>query len=203
MPDAPLDSRDAAELLASGGVLLLPTDTLPGFHCRADIPAAVHRIARLKGRDAAKPLLVLAADLDQAGLVTGALDGRQAAYCRRCWPGPFSLILPAAPLLPPDVTAGTGTVAVRVPDLEPLRSLLKVVGFPLVSTSVNLDGQPPAGTLAAAVEAFGDRVDGWHDFLPDSAEAPSGAMSSALVDVTVWPVALLRKGPLDPPEVES
>ena len=60
-----VDQENAVRILESGGILLMETDTLPGFHCRADLPEAVERIAALKGRDGGKPLLVLAGSDEQ------------------------------------------------------------------------------------------------------------------------------------------
>jgi L-threonylcarbamoyladenylate synthase len=193
----------AAGLLKSGGVLLLATDTLPGFHCRADLPDPVARILALKGRRAETPLLVLAGSAEQAALVTGPLDDRQSAYCRRCWPGPFSLILPAGGELSPSVNAGGETVAVRVPGVESLRSLVLSVGFPLVSTSANRSGDSPCTDLEAARAAFEDVVDGvWKPRELLSAAADSGRIGpSALIDVTTWPPVQLRQGPRNSPPV--
>lgn len=185
---------DAVGLLKSGGVLLLGTDTLPGFHCRADLPEAVARIQALKGRESGKSLLVLAGSADQAGLVTGALDDRQTDFCRRCWPGPFSLILPAA---------DGETVAVRVPALESLCSLVLSVGFPLVSTSANRSGDIPCPDLEAALAGFAKQVDGaWNPRETPGEGAgsmPSGP--SALIDLTTWPPVQLRQGPRNPPSL--
>ena len=205
LPGGYLTFDDAVGLLKSGGVLLMGTDTLPGFHCRADLAAPVARIQALKFREAGKSLLVLAGSPEQAGLATGVLDARQAAYCRLCWPGPFSLILPAGAGLDPAVNAGGATVAVRVPDLPSLRDLVLAVGFPLVSTSANLAGAAPSGDLESARAAFGDRVDGvW---APSAAGSPSGgarsAVPSALIDVTVWPPVVLRPGPVEAPPADS
>lgn len=188
-----MDQQDAAGILTSGGVLLLGTDTLPGFHARADRPEALARIRTLKGRGKAKPLVVLAASAVAAEDVAGPLDGRQRAYAARCWPGPFSLVLPARPLVPAEVTAGGATVAVRVPGDPALRALLAAAGWPLASTSVNRAGQEPATTLAEAVDRFGDLVDGvWS---PDSRSLPDeAAVASAVVDLIAWPPRLLRPG---------
>lgn len=193
-----LDPREAARILAAGGVILADTDTLPGFHCRADRPEAVGRIASLKGRPADKAMLVLAADFPQAGLVLGCLNRNQRDFCRRCWPGPYSLVLPAAAAVPVEVTAGSGTVAVRVPDLPPLVEMLRLAGVPLVSTSCNRTGRDPARDLAAAEAEFGDQVDG--SFACAPAQDRQG-VSSALADVTVWPPRLLRPGPQPLPEM--
>lgn len=196
-----LSASEAAAVLRSGGVLLLPTDTLPGFHCRADNPEAVARIAGLKGRAPHQALLVLAADLRQAGQVLGVLNRRQRQFCHRCWPGPFSLVLPAAAALPLGVTAGSGTVAVRVPDLPELHDFLLAVGHPLVSTSVNRAGELPALTLEAAEEAFGELVDGAYPCGASPSAHPAAGVPSALIDVTCWPPRVLRPGPQPPPDV--
>ena len=194
---------DAAELLKSGGVLILGTDTLPGFHCRADLSDPVTRILGLKGRQADKSLLVLAGSVAQASQVTGSLDGRQSDFCRRCWPGPFSLILPSGGDLSPLVVAQDRTVAVRVPALESLRSLILAVGFPLVSTSVNRSGDTPLVDLETALSVFGDRVDGCLRPARSSKDHPASDQGrpSALIDLTVWPPVQLRPGPLNPPRV--
>jgi L-threonylcarbamoyladenylate synthase len=142
--------------------------------------------------------VVLAASAAAAGRVAGTLDGRQRAYAERCWPGPFSLVLPAGPMLPAAVTAGGGTVAVRVPGDPGLRDFLAAVGVPLASTSVNEAGGEPAATLDEAELRFGDRVDGvW---LPSGTAAPAGPVAaSAVVDLTVWPPRTLRPGPRELP----
>lgn len=185
-------SEEAAGILDSGGVLVLGTDTLPGLHARADDPEAVARIFALKGRPPQQALLLLASSAEQAALVSGPWDAGQRACCRACWPGPFSLILPARPVLPRIVTAGGDTVAVRVPRPDPLRDLVARVGYPVVSTSANLTGQPPATDAEAAAAIFGAGIDGWWDF-----PRPEGAAgsASALVDCLARPPAILREGP--------
>ncbi len=204
MADRLLAFADAVGLLKSGGVLLLGTDTLPGFHCRADLPESVARIQALKGRIFTKSMLVLAGSVDQASLVTGTLDDHQAAFCRRCWPGPFSLILPAGGDLSRAVNDGGETVAVRVPDLESLCSLVLSVGFPLVSTSANRSGDDPCPDLEAAIAGFAGQVDGaWKpgESRGEAAGSP-GLGPSALIDVTTWPPVQLRKGPLNMPPAD-
>ncbi len=192
MAERLLTFDDAVRLLKSGGVLLLGTDTVPGFHCRADLPESIAHIQALKGRESGKSMLVLAGSVDQAGLVTGDLDDRQSAFCGRCWPGPFSLILPA-----PD----GGTVAVRVPSLAPLCSLVLSVGFPLVSTSANRSGESPCPDFEEALAGFSSQVDGAWNPRESGGEGAGSALigPSALIDVTIWPPVQLRPGPLDPP----
>jgi len=192
---------EAVGLLQSGGVLLMGTDTLPGFHGRADMTEPVTRILDLKGRPGGKPLVVLAGSVDQAALVTGNLDDRQSAYCRLCWPGPFSLILPAGGDLIPEVRSDTGTVAVRVPAVPSLRDLILAVGFPVVSTSANLSGQAAISQFEEACRIFIKQVNGsWQPTENMSVGSPlERSGPSALIDVTLWPPVELRAGPLSAP----
>ena len=195
MPGHRLEFPDAVRSLQAGGVLILPTDTLPGFHALVDDPEAVRRIALIKGRSEGKPLLGLAADLDQAQGVLGKLTSRQLVLARACWPGPFTLILPAASSIPDLVTACSGTLGVRVPDCEELRAMLTAVGRPLVSTSCNRQGDPPVTQVDQAVAAFAREVDGfWAP--PQKADlAAAPGRPSALVDLVSWPPRVLREGP--------
>lgn len=187
---------DAAVALSHGGVLLLSTDTLPGIHCRADDQDAVMRVACIKGRDSNKPLLVLAGSLEQALKVCGPLSALQLKYCRSCWPGPFSLILPAGERLAERVSCGLGTVAIRVPAEENLRCLISTLGMPLVSTSANLQNEEPMRDLKEAWESFKSKVDGVWTGDPD---LPSVPIASALVDLCIEPPKILRSGPLEFP----
>ncbi len=187
---------DAAEALRRGGVLLLSTDTLPGIHCRADNQEAVLRVAGLKGRDSGKPLLVLAGSLQQALDFCGPLQPSQLAFCQACWPGPFSLILPAGSRLASRVSCGLGTVAIRVPAHKGIRQLINEVGSPLVSTSANMQNEPPVRDLAEAFLKFKNTVDGAFGSQEYSSCA---AVASALVDLCGEKPVILRPGPLDIP----
>jgi len=190
-------AEDAVRILVSGGVLLLATDTLPGLHCRADDPAAVRRILDCKGRAVGHSLLVLAGSFAQARQVVGPLAADQIAACGRCWPGPFSLVLPVGPLVAAEVVAGDRTLAVRVPAVAALREIILAVGVPLVSTSANRTGAQPAPDLASAMSELGEEVDGgWGDENPPE----SGTAPSAVVDLTRRPFAVLRAGPIPFPE---
>ena len=198
MTPPPLDTAAAAAAMANGGVLILPTDTICGFHARSDCVPALARIAELKGRPSEQPLLVLAASLEQALALCRPLDARQAMYCQAAWPGPFTFILPASPDLAPAVRdAARGTVAVRVPARPDLCRLIRLAGAPLASTSVNRSGAAPLGRLEQAVAAFGPLCDGWWAGEDPTGEggAVPGGQASALVDLTREPPRVLRPGP--------
>jgi L-threonylcarbamoyladenylate synthase len=190
----------AADLLATGGVVLLPTDTLPGLHCRADLPEAVQRLVDLKRRVVTKPFLLLCGSALQALDFTTAPDSRAIVYARHCWPGPFTLIFPAGPEAPTAVTAGLPTVALRVPEPLELRRLVTAAGFALVSTSANLPGRPPTPDLEVASKLFATQVDGVLTAIPDWQPVASSAQASTLIDLTTWPPRMLRKGVGKPPD---
>jgi len=192
-----LDLDAAAGRLAAGGVLILATDTLPGLHARADLPVAVDRVRSLKKRDRGQPLLLLAGSANQVGTLLAPLSPAQLLACDRCWPGPFTLILPAAEDLLGHLATPDGTLAVRVPEHTSLRRLIATAGFPLVSTSVNRPGAPPCVSLDDAVRAFGDRVDG---YWPAESPLPVAVAPSCLVDLTGPAPRVLRAGPLPFPE---
>ncbi len=190
---------EAVGIINSGGVLLLQTDTLPGLHGRADDAMACKRIQEIKGRAEVKPMIVLAASLEQAHQVCGNLTQEQTSILERCWPGPFSFILPVGSAVSEVVTGGMGTIAVRVPAFEPLRLLIEMVGHPLASTSANFSGEPPCLTLAAAISLFSDEVPNFQ--WPNcSIELPLNSQPSALIDLTTSPARQLRPGPLSLPK---
>ncbi|HEX9052517.1 MAG TPA: L-threonylcarbamoyladenylate synthase, partial [Anaeromyxobacter sp.] len=128
--------REAARLLRRGGVVAYPTETFYGLGALARDGAAVDRLARAKGRPDGKPLPLLAADRAQVGEV--AVIGPDAARLAEAfWPGPLTLVLPARPGLPEAITAGTGTVGIRVPGGEIARALARAAGGAIVATSAN------------------------------------------------------------------
>lgn len=193
--------EETVAALAEGKVLLMDTDTLPGLHCRADRPDSVARIARLKGRTEQKPFLVLAASLEQALLLANPRHEEQRQLLQVCWPGPFSVILPALGAVSTGLTGGTDSIAVRVPARGQLCKLIRDAGYPLVSTSVNRENEPPSQTLDEAIERFGDQVDGLCRWTEGDSEEPRERPlePSAVVDAREHPAKVLREGPLPLP----
>lgn len=170
------------EVLASHGVVVVPTETFYGLAVNPRDPEAVARVFAMKGREASKALLVVAANVEQAQELA-VIPELWRKRLRSVWPAPLTVVFPARQPLP-----GSGrTVAVRVPAHDLLRSLLHDVG-PLTATSANLSKKPPArrpeelGLLAAEV-----------DLLLDGGETPGGTPST-LVDATVTPPRVLRSG---------
>ena len=176
--------------LRAGGVVVFPTETVYGIGVDACNAAAVDRLVRVRGRDDGKPLLVLVRDLAMAALMVAAVPPAAARLAARFWPGPLTLVLPARADLPAAVTAGTGTIGVRVSSHPLAAGLVETFGRPLTAPSAKPPGAPPAATIAAARDYFGATVDCYLDGGPCN----GGASTVAVVEGST--VRVLRPGPI-------
>jgi len=152
------EMSEQVELLRSGAVGVLPTDTIYALAGSALIPDTVDRIYELKRRDANKPCIVLISDvheLEQFGVV---LSEELLETLTRYWPGPYSIILPIIDDQFEYLHRGTDSIAFRIPDNAELLSFLNETG-PLIVPSANIEGQKPATTIAEAKKYFGDDID--------------------------------------------
>ena len=131
-----------AAILRSGGVAVLPTDTIYGFHCMYSNKPSVDRIMSLKGRSRSAGLILLASSLGMADRLVGRWPAGARDILGSLWPAPVTAILPASRRIPAALRP-KGGVAVRIPAMDSLIELIKKTGEPLVSTSVNRSGKPP------------------------------------------------------------
>lgn len=154
------DLFDLVERFKNGAVGLLPSDTVYGISCLALNEDAVARVYKLKDRDYVKPLIILLADNDQAGML--GLNTEDLEPARKYWPAPLTVIVPASKVTPRYLHRGTGTLAVRVPDKAELRDFIRRVG-PIVSTSANPQGKKPARNPNEAKKYFGEELDFYID----------------------------------------
>jgi L-threonylcarbamoyladenylate synthase len=182
----------AAEAILRGGVIAFPTDTLYGLGCALLDPSAVDMVARLKRRPPKQAFISLIPEPEQAEGLALDLSPVARRLIEHCWPGPLSLILLAAPIVPAGMQGEGGTLALRCP-ADPLsNALLRRVGGPVVSSSANLSGQPPAETAEEVVATFGNQLDLVLDGGP-----LRGGVPSTLVDLSGPRPRLLRRGTLD------
>jgi len=141
--------------LTRGSIGLVPTDTIYGISSRALDKSAADRIRQVKGRSHSKSFIVLISDIKMLDLLS--ISASQASAVKKYWPGPLSAIF-RAPLAPDWLRAADGTLAIRLPDYGGLRQLIDKVG-PIISTSANVAGQPPALTAAEAKSVFDDQLE--------------------------------------------
>jgi L-threonylcarbamoyladenylate synthase len=184
---APEDRERVRRALESGALLIYPTDTLYAVGGLVRCGDAARAVRAVKGREEAKALPAVAADLEQVRALCPDLGAGALALAGALWPGPLTLVLRAAPDVPREVTAGTGTLAVRVPDRVLTRELCALAG-PLVSTSANQAAQAPATTCEEAQAA----VAGGVAFAIDA--GPGHGLPSTIVDATGGVPRLLRPG---------
>jgi tRNA threonylcarbamoyl adenosine modification protein (Sua5/YciO/YrdC/YwlC family) len=159
----------AADVLNQpGAIAVIPTDTVYGVVARAVDQVAVKRLYELKHRHQ-KPGTLVAASIDQ--LVTLGIPRRYLTAVEQYWPGAISVVIPSGLKLE-YLDSGKHSLAIRIPDHADLLRLLEQTG-PLLTSSANMPGEPPANTIAEAREYFGDRVDLYQDGGDLSGHAPS------------------------------
>lgn len=172
------------DLLKQGAVGVLPTDTVYGLVCRASDPAACKRLYSLKLREN-KPGTIIAANIDQ--LVELGLKSRYLKAVEQFWPGAISVIIPCGPDMD-YLDMGLRTLAVRIPNHQLLNKLITSTG-PLLTSSANTPGDPPANTILDAQKYFGETI----DFYVDGGDL-SGNLPSTLIRVVDDAIEVLRKG---------
>lgn len=181
--------RQAAQILRAGGLVAFPTETFYGLGAAGLDAAAVRRVFEAKGRPASMPLLLLVDSRAMAASVAAEIPPRASELMERHWPGALTLVLRATPRIPAEITAGTGTVGVRVPAHAVARALVRALGEPVTAPSANPTGAPPPVTADEVLGHFGGAI----DLILDAGATPGGAPSTVL-DVTVDPPRVIRQG---------
>ena len=176
--------RQICAVLRRRGIVVMRSDTVYGLHGVA--PDTGERIAAMKGRSAAKQLLVLVADAAAATEVTGTAPPPALAAL---WPGPLTIVLPVQARDGSRFAGVTATLGVRVPADPALRAIVAEVGAPVYSTSANRAGEPPLNDRAALQHAFGEVADLIVYDGPSLAAQPS-----TVVDASVTPPRVIRAG---------
>ena len=156
----------AADLLNRGGVAVIPTDTVYGLAAHPSHPAAVERLYAIKGRDARKPIALLATDADAVTAFGATMPSAAAKLAAERWPGALTLVLPC----------GDEYEGFRVPDHAWTRKLLAKCGGALRVTSANLSGRRPATDAPQALADVGLSA----DLVVDDGVSPGGVPSTVV-----------------------
>ncbi len=189
--------RAAVDTLRAGGVVALPTETFYGLAVPALDTGSVRRVFELKGRPDSKPLLVLVDSLAMAETVACVTPAARDLMMRH-WPGALTLVLPAHAKVPAVVTAGTGTIGIRLSPHPIARGLVELLGEPVTAPSANPNGLAPPTTAAGVLGYFPDGI----DLVLDGGATPGGEPSTVL-DLTVEPPRVLRQGAVVVPDLGS
>ena len=149
----------AAHILQQGGIVAYPTESVFGLGCNPLDEAAVMRLLALKRRDPGKGVILIAHSFDQLRDYTLPIPPDRLAEVQSHWPGPSTWLLPAAPWVPAWLTGSHSTLAMRVTAHPLAAALCRKAGMPLVSTSANLSGRPPARSPLQVRLRCGGEVD--------------------------------------------
>jgi len=193
------DPRRAAAVIAAGGVVAIPTETVYGLAADAENEPAVRRVYAIKGRPSDHPLIVHLARAEQVhdGWVA-AFPENAALLAETCWPGPLTLLVPAGPRVHPWVTGGRTTVGIRVPAHPLATAMLETFGGGVAAPSANRFGRVSPTSAAHVAADLGDDV----DLILDGGECPVG-VESTIVDCTVSPAQVLRPGAITEEQIRA
>jgi L-threonylcarbamoyladenylate synthase len=180
----------AGRLIREGGLVAFPTETVYGLGADATDADAVARLFAAKARPRFNPLIIHVLDLGHAARLV-EVDERARILAARFWPGALSLVLPRRADCPVALLAGAGleTLAVRAPDHEVARALLKLSARPIAAPSANRSGEVSPTTAAHVAASLGDEV----DLILDGGACPLG-VESTILDLTRDPPEILRHG---------
>ncbi len=175
--------------IENGNIISVPTET---FYVLCADPfnlRVVEEIFLITKRKEWKPLLLLADSIDQVEVMTSGLKEPFYEIAETFWPGPLTLILPAANHVPLKITGGTGTVGVRIPDSKVARTLIRSLDNPVTGTSANLSTHPVCSTADDVLIQLGGKI----DLILDQGDT-RGTAPSTILDLTRDPIRLVREG---------
>jgi len=184
----PREIDKGVTILRKGGVIAFPTDTVYGLGADAFNATAVERIYKIKNRSRHQQLPLLIADVEQLTALANPISGIAWFLTRHFWPGGLTLVLAKTDALPAHLASGA-TIAVRIPNQHVCLALIKNLGNPIIGTSANISGQPPALTFDEVRQQLAGKI----DFVLNGGKCPGGK-ESTVVDITHGAPAILRQG---------
>lgn len=179
--------KSIAGVLANGGVVVMPTDTVYGLAVNAFDLKALKKLYKLKGRSYRKPLITMVPDIKALELIV-KVPHKAHNLIRKFWPGPLTLILPATHQ-GQILMGGRKDMGVRIPKNKVVLGILKHCHFPIATTSANPSETGSAKTARAALKFFKDKV----DMVIDSGKTLHGRESTVL-DMVSFPYTVVREG---------
>jgi L-threonylcarbamoyladenylate synthase len=181
------DVDAAAALVRGGGVLAYPTEAVYGLGCNPHDRDAFERLFALKERPATQGVLLIAADFAQVEpyIDRAAVPGAVMDEVHATWPGPNTWVFPRSARVPEWVAGAHAGIALRVSSHAPVIALCRAFGAPLVSTSANPHGQPPARDVATLARYFGERLEG-------ALDAPLGGLDRPTIIRDALTGAIIR-----------
>ena len=193
---APDTAAIAANLIKSGELVAIPTETVYGLGADGLNPEAVAKIFIAKGRPQDNPLILHVAQGADMEKLCHDIPASAYALAEKFWPGPLTLVLPARDIVPKCTTGGLSTVAVRCPDSPVTREIIRLAGVPLAAPSANLSGKPSTTTADHVRHDHEGRIAA----IVDGGPCRVG-VESTIVDLTEERPRLLRPGGITPEQL--
>ena len=186
----------AAEIIRNGGLVAIPTETVYGLGANGLDENAVASIFAAKGRPQDNPLILHVAQSSEIEKFCHSIPASAYTLAKKFWPGPLTMVLPARDIVPKRTTGGLNTVAVRCPDNDTTRTIIRLSGVPIAAPSANLSGKPSTTTAAHVLHDH----DGKIDAIVDGGPCRVG-VESTIVDLTDARPRLLRPGGITPEQL--
>ena len=183
---------NAPDVVRNGGIIAYRTDTYYGLGVDPLNREAVQRVRDLKGREENKPILILISDAMEADRFVSERSSLFEIVSARHWPGALTLVLTARADLPEELTAGSGSIGVRLPEDSDVRGLIRACGGALTATSANPSGSPAARSAEQVAEYFPAGI----DLILDGGQSESDKPSTVL-DVSGDIIRVIREGAVD------
>lgn len=190
--------KQASEILRSGGIVAVPTETVYGLAASAYSDDAIKRVFEAKGRPQDNPLIVHISSLEMLNDVARNISDVAHQCAKAFWPGPFTMVLPKAHKIASSVSAGLDTVAVRFPSEKIICDIISMSGLPLAAPSANTSGRPSPTTALHVI----DDLDGKIDAVVIGGDSTVGVESTVVSLVDDKP-RLLRPGAITPKQLRK
>lgn len=192
----PATPEIAAGIIRRGGLVAIPTETVYGLGANGLDEAAVASIFAAKGRPQDNPLILHVAEPTEMERFCHSIPESAYVLAEKFWPGPLTMVLPARDVVPKRTTGGLSTVAVRCPDNDATRAIIRLSGVPIAAPSANLSGKPSTTTAEHVLHDHEGKIDA----IVDGGPCRVG-VESTIVDLTEERPRLLRPGGITPEEL--
>ena len=194
--DQPQAAAEAARIIRAGGLVAIPTETVYGLGANGLDETAVAKIFEAKGRPQDNPLILHVAEPAEMERFCHSIPKAAYLLAEKFWPGPLTMVLPARDIVPKRTTAGLSTVAVRCPDCEVTREIIRLAGVPIAAPSANISGKPSTTTAQHVLHDHNGKI----DMIVDGGPCRVG-VESTIVDLTEERPRLLRPGGITPEQL--
>ena len=186
----------AAEMIRKGELVAIPTETVYGLGANGLSEAAVAKIFEAKGRPQDNPLILHICGAEQIELFCHHIPQKAYDLAEKFWPGPLTIVLPARESVPKRTTGGLSTVAVRCPDNNVTREIIRLSGVPIAAPSANISGKPSTTTAEHVLHDHNGKIAAVVDGGPCRV-----GVESTIVDLTEERPRLLRPGGITPEQL--